>query len=85
MSFACHSLRPSKLVKRLSYDLVLAWIHGGHRVLWTHRIEELQPGDLCFYLSCGQIVSGEVLAQFRNNLVVHESDLPSGKGWSPLT
>ncbi|WP_393011433.1 formyltransferase family protein [Limnothrix redekei] len=40
---------------------------------------------MCFYLSCGQIVSGEVLAQFRNNLVVHESDLPSGKGWSPLT
>lgn len=22
---------------------------------------------------------------FRHNLVVHESDLPRGKGWSPLT
>ncbi|WP_202804380.1 UDP-2,4-diacetamido-2,4,6-trideoxy-beta-L-altropyranose hydrolase [Baaleninema simplex] len=66
-------------------DLVLGWLHDGHRVLWTHEVEELRPGDLCFYLSCGQIVSSEVLARFHNNLVVHESDLPNGKGWSPLT
>lgn len=26
-----------------------------------------------------------ILAQFRHNLVVHESDLPQGRGWSPLT
>lgn len=26
-----------------------------------------------------------LLKKYRNNLVVHESDLPSGKGWSPLT
>ncbi len=84
LSLAILSDRQSWLNNYL-YDLVLAWIHDGHRVLWTHQIEELQPGDLCFYLSCGQIVPGKVLAQFRNNLVVHESDLPSGKGWSPLT
>lgn len=66
-------------------DLVLGWLHDGHRVLWTHRLEELRPGDLCFYLSCGQIVSSEVLSEFQNNLVVHESDLPRGKGLSPLT
>ena len=84
LSLAILSDRQSWLNNYL-YDLVLAWIHDGHRVLWTHQIEELQPGDLCFYLSCGQIVPGKVLAQFRNNLVVHESDLPRGKGWSPLT
>ena len=27
----------------------------------------------------------KILKKFRNNLVVHASDLPNGKGWSPLT
>ncbi len=40
---------------------------------------------MCFYLSCSRIVPKEVLARFAHNLVVHESDLPCGKGWSPLT
>ena len=57
----------------------------GHRVVWTHIVNELKGGDFCFYLSCGQIVSSEILSRFKNNLVVHESDLPKGKGWSPLT
>ena len=57
----------------------------GHRVLWVHNKNKLLSGDFCFYLSCGQIVPQNILEQFRNNLVVHESDLPSGKGWSPLT
>lgn len=61
------------------------WLIAGHRVLWVHDKHELRPGDFCFYLSCGQIVHTNILSQFRHNLVVHESELPSGKGWSPLT
>ena len=66
-------------------ELLLDWLVAGHRVLWVHDKHELRPGDFCFYLSCGQIVHANILAQFRHNLVVHESDLPRGKGWSPLT
>jgi hypothetical protein len=65
--------------------LVARWLDQGHRVLWAHEIAELSPADFCFYLSCGRIVAASVRAQFRHNLVVHESDLPRGKGWSPLT
>jgi UDP-2,4-diacetamido-2,4,6-trideoxy-beta-L-altropyranose hydrolase len=65
--------------------LLLDWLTAGHRVLWVHDKQELRPGDFCFYLSCGQIVPARILAQFKHNLVVHESDLPKGKGWSPLT
>jgi methionyl-tRNA formyltransferase len=61
------------------------WLKAGHRVLWVHSKEDLQPGDFCFYLSCGQIVPNTILSSYRHNLVVHESDLPKGKGWSPLT
>ena len=66
-------------------ELLLDWLTAGHRVLWVHDKQELRPGDFCFYLSCGQIVPASILSQFRHNLVVHESDLPRGKGWSPLT
>lgn len=66
-------------------ELLLDWLTAGHRVLWVHDKEDLRPGDFCFYLSCGQIVHTKTLSQFRHNLVVHESDLPRGKGWSPLT
>ena len=66
-------------------DLLLGWINDGHRVLWAHDKENLRGADFCFMLGCGQIVPESKLAQFRNCLVVHESDLPEGKGWSPLT
>lgn len=66
-------------------ELLLDWLAAGHRVLWVHDKQDLRPGDFCFYLSCGQIVHTNILSQFRHNLVVHESDLPRGKGWSPLT
>ena len=36
-------------------------------------------------LSCGRLLSAEQLALHRHNLVVHESALPQGQGWSPMT
>jgi methionyl-tRNA formyltransferase len=66
-------------------ELVLGWIRTGHTVEWVHEPAELQGGDNCFYLSCGQLVPAQIRARYRHNLVVHESALPHGKGWSPLT
>jgi methionyl-tRNA formyltransferase len=43
------------------------------------------PLDLCFCLSFSQILPADFRARFHHCLVVHESDLPHGKGWSPLT
>lgn len=67
------------------YDLMIDWTELGHRVHWTHRQEDLPPADFCFLLSFSQVVPSEVTAQFRHTLVVHESELPQGKGWSPLS
>lgn len=50
-----------------------------------HRIEDLIGADFCFYLSFSKIVPAETLSKFKHNLVVHESDLPAGRGWSPLS
>ena len=39
---------------------------------------------MLFLLGCTSIISREILQRNKHNLVVHESDLPMGKGWSPV-
>jgi methionyl-tRNA formyltransferase len=56
-----------------------------HQVYWVHQSDLIPEGDFVFYLGCGQIVPLEILQKNKHNLVVHESALPLGKGWSPLT
>ena len=66
-------------------DLVVQLRHAGHEVLWVHDKSELSEGDFCFYLGCEQLIEQSILNYFEHNLVVHESLLPLGRGWSPLT
>jgi UDP-2,4-diacetamido-2,4,6-trideoxy-beta-L-altropyranose hydrolase len=66
-------------------ELLLGWLEEGHQISWAADAATLAGGDVCFYLGYGRIVAPELLARFKNNVVVHESDLPSGRGWSPLT
>ena len=46
--------------------------------------KDLVAGDICILLSC-ELLDKEQLALHKHNLVVHESDLPKGQGWSPMT
>lgn len=66
-------------------ELLLGWLKESHRVAWAHSADDLHNGDICFYLSYGKIVGPSMLNRYRNNLVVHASDLPKGRGWSPTT
>lgn len=66
-------------------SLVTEWSLQGHQCSWVHQAKEAPGGTISFYLGYGRIVKKDLLAKYRNNLVVHESDLPYGKGWSPLT
>ena len=66
-------------------QLIEALWQRGHAVRWIHHPADLAPGDVCLLLSCGRLLSAEHLALHRHNLVVHESALPQGQGWSPMT
>lgn len=57
----------------------------GHEVTSLHAFDRVHSYDFAFLLSCSEIVPEKYLALNRHNLVVHESALPAGKGWSPLT
>ena len=66
-------------------ELIQSLWQRGHVVRWVHAPAQLAQGDVCLLLSCGRLLSAEQLALHRHNLVVHESALPQGQGWSPMT
>jgi len=70
---------------------ILPWVENlknilaeSHEVSLTYDAKEIRKGDFSFFLGCTKIVPGEYLKRNKLNLVVHESDLPFGKGWSPV-
>jgi methionyl-tRNA formyltransferase len=56
----------------------------GCSVKIIHNKHDLEEGDIAFFLGCYEIIDTSFLKLHKNNLVVHESDLPQGKGWSPM-
>jgi len=54
-----------------------------HQINIIHSKEELISGDILFLISCSDIVSKLEREKFKKTLVVHASDLPHGRGWSP--
>jgi methionyl-tRNA formyltransferase len=54
-----------------------------HQISIVHSKEELIPGDILFLISCSEIISKLERGKFKKTLVVHASDLPHGRGWSP--
>jgi len=56
-----------------------------HAVRMVNKYPQIRKGDLAFFLSCEKIVKPEILRLHKHNLVVHESKLPKGRGWSPMT
>jgi len=54
-----------------------------HDIKLLRSKKNLSEGDLLFLISCSEIISKADRAKFKNTLVIHASDLPSGRGWSP--
>lgn len=54
-----------------------------HEVALHAYKRELVGGDMLFLVSCAQIIGPADRAKFRAVLVLHASDLPRGRGWSP--
>jgi methionyl-tRNA formyltransferase len=50
----------------------------------TRYHEDVEKGDVCFFLGCTKIAKEALLNKNKHNLVVHESDLPKGKGFAPV-
>lgn len=61
------------------------WCKGKKiNVNFARNQDELINADVSFFIGCIKIVSRHNLTKSKLNLVVHESDLPSGKGFAPV-
>jgi methionyl-tRNA formyltransferase len=63
-----------------------AWIdtqQGLHEVNLVQRKSDLAGGDILFLVSCSEIIDSKDREKFLATLVLHASDLPKGRGWSP--
>jgi methionyl-tRNA formyltransferase len=54
-----------------------------HQVSLISNKKELSAGDILFLVSCSDIVNYAERFAYDVTLVLHASDLPRGRGWSP--
>ena len=56
---------------------------GVHEVELLQSKSQLSGGDLLFLVSCSEIIKEADRKKYLATLVLHASDLPKGRGWSP--
>lgn len=54
-----------------------------HQIEIVNRKSELPGGKLLFLVSCHEMLHKEERSHYEKVLVIHASNLPEGKGWSP--
>ena len=57
--------------------------NSGHQVTICSRQSELGTGDILFLISCSERIGEQEYQKYKHVLVLHASDLPKGRGWSP--
>ena len=69
------------------YPYLIAWQEehkGSYDISIVSTVSEIkESGDILFLISCSEIVKAHTRDMFSNTLVLHASDLPQGRGWSP--
>lgn len=64
-----------------------AWVEkmssNSHEVTLVYDKSQLMGGDILFLVSCSQIIGESERSKYKSTLVLHASDLPKGRGWSP--
>lgn len=65
---------------------LMAWARerkNEHELTLLRRKEQLTSGDILFMVSCTEIIPKDSRDLYGQCVVLHASDLPKGRGWSP--
>jgi methionyl-tRNA formyltransferase len=68
------------------YPRLEQWIRGAaanHSVELVRQKSDLSGGDVLFLISCHEIITSADRQKYGATFVIHASDLPQGRGWSP--
>lgn len=55
----------------------------GHSATLVFDKADLPGGDILFLVSCSQMIREAEREKYKATLILHASDLPKGRGWSP--
>ncbi len=67
-------------------DYLKSWMNlqqDTHNINLLHKKSQLSNGDILFLISCSEIIDKTDRSKFKVTLILHASDLPKGRGWSP--
>ena len=67
-------------------DYLYIWIkknNSKHEIELVRQKKYLSGGDILFLISCTEIINSQDRMAYISCLVIHASDLPKGRGWSP--
>ncbi len=67
-------------------DYLNKWIESNNLdndIDLVHNKSDLSKGDILFLISCHEIIPKKIRDGYKKTLLIHASDLPKGKGWSP--
>ncbi|MCL1630049.1 MULTISPECIES: formyltransferase family protein [Roseinatronobacter] len=54
-----------------------------HEIRIVRSRDQLKSGDILFLISCAEMIPEKLRTLYGNCVVLHASDLPKGRGWSP--
>src|ERR1700712_4479773 len=54
-----------------------------HEIEVVTGSKDLSGGDILFLISCSELIPASLREKYIKTLVIHASDLPKGRGWSP--
>ena len=61
-----------------------ARVQRGHRVRLLKKLSAARSGDALVMIACHEIARPAIRSRYRRTYVTHASDLPKGRGWSPV-
>lgn len=54
-----------------------------HQIEIVTSSKDLSGGDILFLISCHELIPASLRRKYSKTLIIHASDLPTGRGWSP--
>ena len=68
------------------FPLLQNWVEqnkSNHEIDLVLKKQELKGGDVLFLISCHELIEKKIRDSYQSVLILHASDLPKGRGWSP--
>lgn len=64
--------------------ILIDLITKGNDITVISTVSQISSGDILVVVSFTELIPLNLLSLYKNNITVHSSDLPKGRGWNPV-